>query len=286
MDTNKRPFYIWLVVILANVIVYLTIVMIIVRDGHSGASAFLFPVTDSTSRMLLGFSVLISIIPTRLSRLNLKWGNYLGYGLPILMLLYSVWHYNTCNGKFCNLLDIPIGTGALIFALFYTLGRNDKIAQSLLWIEWLILIGSMLLIGYHLNLNTESNAWNSATPVEIGKTCDSLPGGNTSILRQECWIRAMATYPNTEVCAWSKEKYSKIECLHLEEDRYRGNLIYGCEDEDTLVSYKKKDDPIEKARLFQCWDSKAKIYPMLDICGLSYDWNKDKCNTHFKSVSQ
>ncbi len=297
---SKKTFYIWLFAILANVGTYLTIVNESITNGHFGTDAFFSPIINSGNLTFLGISLFISIIPTLLSGLNFKWRNYIGYGIPIIIILYSVWHFYTCTGKFCNIVDIPIAIGGFIFAVFYALGVylrkwNGKIILSLLWIEIILLVGGFAFIIYHSQLNSESKAKISAlqeesqdvtTPIEIGKTCDSIPVKPYDSYNSDCWQRAMKLYPNTDVCSWSKEANSKNQCLFYQGLLYRENLEYGCEDKDSQTSYNKKDDPSENTRLLQCWADKAKIYPELNICQWTYEWNREKCTAYFKTTSQ
>ena len=300
MDTDKRPSYIWFFAILANFGTYLAIVRESIGNGSFGANTILSSVTNNESLALIGISLFISIIPTLLSGLDFKWRSHLGYGIPILVILYSVWHYYTCLGKFCNLIDIPIGFWGLIFALFYALGTylrkwNKKVVLSLLWIEVILLVGTIVFIGYQSHLNAVSSAKLSSlqeesqkatSPVEIGRTCDSIPDDPHNGFLDACWQRAMAMYPNIDVCSWSREANSKNKCLFYQGLRYSENREYGCEDKDSQTSYSKKDDSAENSRLLQCWSEKAKIYPELNICQWTYEWNRDRCTSFLKTISR
>ena len=186
-----------------------------------------------------------------------------------------------------------------IFIVFFTLGIylrkwSAKISIVLLTIEIIILIGTLIFAIYTSHVNAVSSSKLSAlqeeslkatTPEDFGRVCDSSPSGPSNPLRGECWQRAIALYPNTDVCAWSKDPSSKQQCIFYEGLHYRENLEYGCEDRDSLTSHKKKDDPIENARLLQCWTNKSKIYPELNICQYTYEWNQAKCNAFFKTTS-
>jgi len=300
MNQDKRKLYIWLFAILANVGTYIAIVIETINGGHFGVDAFIKSITTGESLALLGISLLISVVPIWLSGLNFRGRNYIGYGIPILVIIYSIWHYYTCNGKFCNLVDIPIIFSAIIFIVFFTLDIylrrwSVKISIVLLCIEMVLLLGGITFAIYTSHTNAVSNAQLSllqqeslkaTTPDEIGKTCDSFPDSPNNSLRGECWQRAMTLYPNTDVCSWSKEPSSKTQCIFYQGLRYRENLEYGCEEKDSLTSYKKKDDPTENSRLLQCWAERAKIYPELNLCQYTYEWNQGKCNAFFKTTSR
>jgi len=297
METDKRPLYIWLMVISANIAVGLKF---IINQISNRDYSVLEIITNSQFLTDMCILLAISIIPILISKSNLKFKNHLGYSIPLLVLAWSVFDYFTCHGKFCQFRGILFGGVALIFALFYAMGVylarwNTKIVISLLLIESVLVVGALGFLGYQLHLNAVSKdklsslqeeAQKATSPVEIGKTCDSIPDDPYNGFLDECWKRAMTMYPNVDVCSWSKETNSKNKCLFYEGLRYRENLQYGCEDNDSLTSYKKKDDPSESVRLIQCWTDKTKIYPELNICQWTYEWNRDKCTAFFKTISR
>ncbi len=300
MEIDKRPFYVWLIVILANVGTYLTIVIMEVYDsGVTVINTLFVPITSEFS-IIIGISLFVSIIPIWFSGSSLKWLNRLGYGIPVLLLLplpYFVYDYYTCTGKFCELgplvLGWAFGLSAIIFAIFYLIGVyfrkwNVKVTLSLVWIEAILLVGAILFLGYYLYFDLklaslQQESQETTTPNEIAKTCDSLPDHSR---RSTCWNKAIKLYQGVDVCALSKETNYKNDCLRTLGLIYRENREYGCEDQDPQTSGSKKDDPAENARLIQCWQDKAKIYPEFNICQWTYEWNRDKCTDFFKTISR
>ena len=293
---DRRPQYIWIFVILANIGAYLAIVRYEIGYGYYGIKPWISSVTEGRIADI-GLSLFISILPVLLSGLNFKWCAYLGYGMPLTIIIFSVYHFFNCSGKFCNVGDVPLIIVSVIFAVFFTLGLylrkwNTKIVVVLLWIEIILLIGFTMSNVYSSHLNAVSiiklnslqkEVQNGTDPVEIARICDSAPGGSSSRnpFKRECWRRVIALYPNVDVCAWSKEENSKETCL-----LYEGYLNeHICEGKDHQVSYLKKDDQAENERLAQCWRERVKIYPELNICQWTYEWNQQKCANSLKTIS-
>lgn len=297
-STDKRPFYLWLGVILANVGTYLIITtMEVYNSGTSFVIALFRPITTSYS-ILIGVSLFVSIIPIWLSGTKFKRRNYFGFGIPVLLLLpipYFIWHNFNCTGKFCNLLDIfmvyALGLMALIFVIFYLIGIyfrkwNIKVILSLICIEVIVLIGTSIFLGYYVHLNSSLELLKTSERTESTKStqlCDSFPASGPQI--GDCWMQVIKANPSVDVCSLSKKEYSRQSCLFYMGILYRDTN--GCEG-DSQLSYNKKDGPTETARLEQCWANKAKIYPGLNICSSlwTYEWNREKCSAFFKTLSQ
>jgi hypothetical protein len=294
MNTDKRPQYIWIFALLANVSMYLLLVIEAMDFEYSGLELFLVPITNYWNLAYMVLSVGVSIVPTLLSGFQTNWSRYLGYGVPIFVVLYSFWHGTTCEGKFCSLIDMPIGIAGIMFGIFYALGvslrrRNEKIILLLVMIESLLLLGGMIFIAYRYQANSEAEAGivslqEVETPADAAIICESIP--IDSERSSDCWVAAVRRFPDLDICAWSNEPDAKDECLFYQGIVYRENLEFGCEDEDSQLSYNKKDDPVEIARLLQCWSEKSKIYSELDICAWTYEWNDDRCYEFLGTVPQ
>lgn len=146
MEIDKRPFYIWMVVLLANIGTVFGIVF-------SSGPKYIF---ESWNLIILGISLFVSVIPVLISMSNSRLKNRFGYGIPFLLLLplpYFVYDYYTCTAKFCQIAPIIFGfsfsISAVIFALFYAIGIyakkwTVKFVLSLIWIEIILLVGSVL----------------------------------------------------------------------------------------------------------------------------------------------
>lgn len=297
-STDKRPFHLWLGVILANIGTYLTIMIMEVYDsGASFSNALLAPITTNFL-IIIALSLFVSLIPVWLSGTKFKRRNYFGFGIPIILLLpipYFIWHAYTCTGKFCNLFDMVavqiLVLLAVIFALIYLIGIffrkwNVKFSLSLVWLESILLIGAIIFLGYYVHLNSSLESLKTSGETESTKStqlCDSFPASGPQI--GDCWMQVIKANPSVDVCSLAEKEYSKQSCLFYMGILYRDTN--GCEG-DSQLSYNKKDDPIENARLEQCWADKAKIYPGLNICsGLwTLEWNREKCSAFFKTLSQ
>ena len=294
---DKRPFYIWLIVILANIGTYLTVVIMEVYDGGASVLNALFGVIPGYLP-ILGISVFVSVIPVWLSGSKLKWRNRFGFGIPILLLFpipYLVWHMNTCTGKFCGLGDMiliyVLGLSAILFAIFYAIGIffrkwNAKVALSLVCIESLLIIGAIISLGYFSHLDsslTSIETGNTTDLNSMAETCDSLPNSKIG----DCWMAVIKANPRVDVCSLAKQENSKHSCVFYMGILYR-DTNNNCEGTDYTSSYSKKDDPVEYARLTSCWADKAKIYPGLDICSSLWtlEWNREKCTAFFKTLPQ
>ena len=152
METDKRTFYVWIIVLLANVCVVFASV------GLFSSSGSLFE-SESDLVVLLVVFLSLSVVPVLISQSNNKWKNRLGYGLPVLLLLpaiFFIWDAYTCTGKFCGIESffsfILFGFSAIISAFFYTIGNNTKrwrvgIYLFFIFIELILL---MVSVGYFI----------------------------------------------------------------------------------------------------------------------------------------
>ncbi len=153
MEIDKRPFYIWAAVLLGNIGIIFAVVLMNISDF---SSLFLEPWFFIT----LGISLFVSIVPVLISKSNSRLKNRFGYGIPVLLLLpliYFVYDYYTCTGKFCQIAPLffgwAFGLSPIIFAIFYTIGifarkYSIKFILSVLWIEVILLVGSALYFGF------------------------------------------------------------------------------------------------------------------------------------------
>ena len=79
MDTDKRPFYIWMVVLLANIGVALPLIIMIGIKPQTADWMF--------HLSILGIFLIITIVPVLISKSNSRFKNVFGYGIPALLLL-------------------------------------------------------------------------------------------------------------------------------------------------------------------------------------------------------
>ncbi|MFM2330506.1 MAG: hypothetical protein RLZZ26_13 [Candidatus Parcubacteria bacterium] len=139
MKTDKTRVYVWLAVLVADII--------LLSIALSGG------ITFDIFQLIFVFSALfITAVPVRISESSSRFKNWFGYGIPIALLLpviYFVYDYYTCTGKFCQLGDMISGglfcIGAALFALFYTFGLyarrwREAFALSVLVVELVLLV--------------------------------------------------------------------------------------------------------------------------------------------------
>ena len=152
MEIDRRPAYVWLVVLFANLGTLLAIFLFNIVDRN--------PIFEIWNLVPLCISLVLTIVPVLISKTSSPIKNRFGYGIPAvssLPLLYFIYDYYTCTGKLCQLGPFILGWGLFIavsvFALFYAMGIyaakwNIKFVVSLLGIEVVLLIGSALYFGY------------------------------------------------------------------------------------------------------------------------------------------
>jgi hypothetical protein len=117
-------------------------------------------------------------------------------------------------------------------------------------------------------------------PIKAVEICDSIPYSPYNSQQSECWEKAIALYPNVDMCSLSQQRDSQSSCIWLISLQY----AYICEGKDHEASFNKKDDPDENQRLSDCWIEKTKIYPQINVCYEVYQWNKEKCMAARDSV--
>ena len=146
--SDNRPKFIWLCVVLADILVILYIFAI---EGSFGG-------LSSLAYILFAVMLYATILPVYISKTNNKHKNLFGYGIPLASLVpipYFIWHSTICTGKLCGLGDLllawTLGISGVVFALFYTLGKflakwNVKIVLTFLAIQTLIIFILLLRI--------------------------------------------------------------------------------------------------------------------------------------------
>lgn len=294
---DKRPFYLWLGVFLINIGTYLVSIVVETYDGDDHVSDALTLIIPGYA-WVFGISLLVSILPTWLSGTTLRWRNWLGFGIPVLLLPpvpYLAWHMYTCTGKMCNLYDdvliLVFGISAIAFTIFYLIGIffrkwNPKFALSLVCLESFLVMGLIAILVCFSFLDSTFNSLAAGKGMEVNRGvqfCESIP----SIVSRgnRCWFEIVKANPYVDVCSLVKNENSKWLCTIYRENVYR--TTDNCEDENPQVSWVKRYDQADNTKLEQCWVTKSKKYPGLDICRAStYNWNKEKCTSFFKTLPQ
>lgn len=302
MNTDKRSFYVWMIVVLANVSVYLSAAISVIRDGNSIIDGLLSPITQHF--LIAIVCIFISVVPAWLSGSNLKFRNRLGYiGVPILLLLpvpYLVWMANHCTGKFCGLGYMAgiygLGLAAIISILFYLMGTyfrrwNKNVSLFFVWTGSVFVICAITFLFYSAYSNNSLTALKNGETMNLTKTaelCNSFRDRSYgSGQRAECWTTAIKANPGVDVCSLANSEDSKNMCLAsmgfiYTENSCSSGLVYG--------NYLNSDDPNLYGKLTKCWQDASKIYPGLDICADPwtydmYDATK-KCRAALSSIPQ
>jgi hypothetical protein len=158
MEIDKRPFYIWLAVIVENIALALAIVF---AAGLENLSDLL---EEPVFYVAMCISIVISAVPVIISQSNSRFKNHFGYGIPLLLLLplpLLMNDYSTCNDIFCGLgpflVGIALALSASIFAIFYAISVyarkwNIKFIIYLVGIE-IVLFGAIIAISYFASYN-------------------------------------------------------------------------------------------------------------------------------------
>lgn len=295
---DKRPLYLWVGVLLVNIGAYLVCVVMEVVDGGYHVFESLVKVVPSYLPVF-GISIFVSTVPTWLSGSTLKYRNWIGFVIPILLLApvpYLVWYMNTCTGKMCGIgayvLTLILGISAVVFTSFYLIGIflrkwSQKVAFCLVYFESFLIGVLISTLVYAAFLDSTLASLEAGKKMELSRgvhLCESIPGLASS-RKSSCWFEIAKTNPYVDVCSLTRNEDSKWSCTIDREDVYR--TIDRCENKDSHISYEKKDDSAENARLIECWGNMAKKYPGLDICRAStYEWNKEKCALVFKTLTQ
>lgn len=169
MDTyvDKRPFYIWILVLLTNIEVFVVIALIHFAESVAPLYSFSGEFLSSLRSYPLFFllpSLLITAGPVLIARSSNKWKNYFGYGIPTLLFLLTflviVYTFFLCSGKFCGLaliiLGVPLLLAALISTFFYIVGIygtrwNVRFIVFLIRIEMALPIIYLIYVLYNIN---------------------------------------------------------------------------------------------------------------------------------------
>lgn len=220
---DKRNVYIWIVVLLANISVVLAIGLFSVYEGRH--------FFNLTTFIALGIFLFSSIVPILISTgyNSNKLKNYYGYGIPALILLpipYFIYDYYTCYSTFCEIIPIIsifcLVLLAIIFALFYTLGRytkklNARFTLFLILIEIIFLI--LLPLIYYFGLfckwpysrlnNSEKCYQRVAELLNRPSLCEKI---TYKLDKDDCYSGLALDKNNSEYCLKIKNEDKKNEC--------------------------------------------------------------------------
>jgi hypothetical protein len=172
MARDIRTYYIWILLFYFNIFVFLGCFLTnpsqnISRGAYdsygnlcSDKICYLKYIFFDGSNILtyipLFVSIILSIIAVLLAKLTFKWKNYIGYGLPIIVLLLAAVYYYSgtrpCSGMLCGLNDMLmalfLGMPAFVFLIFFIISTyfrkwNSKIVLILFLILSFIILYSI-----------------------------------------------------------------------------------------------------------------------------------------------
>lgn len=233
MEKDKKLSILWLSVILFNILVYLLVVGLDVYYGGTRVLDVLFSPWSFESEYLivLGVSIITTVIAVCNSRWNSKWKNIFGYGIPVLLLIFisymGISDY-TCNPPSCQLpfpghlwplgfifAIVPIVYGSFYIVGVYFSGGFTRFIRSLILIESLLITGTIIFLAYFMSLDSSLSYLRGAKNVELSeiiKICDKFPDRDR---RSFCFFEANRIYPlmDTNTCSsLSMLERSRIAC--------------------------------------------------------------------------
>jgi len=156
MKTDKRTFYLWAVVLLANTLVALEIMLSNISRFNISRDNSLLAGYDF---IILGVFLFITVVPVLIAGLKSRFKNYFGYYIPAVLFLSASWfllHY-PCRPIFdffvCGaepILAFSLIISSAVFVLFYSIGiyarvLNVKFSLALIFVMLIIFLASSLL---------------------------------------------------------------------------------------------------------------------------------------------
>jgi len=129
MNKPSKTFYIWLAVVLLNIVT----ATFIVSNQIQRSGPLLSNLFQSEYFIALGASIFVSAVPVIIARSNSNLKNHILRGLAVLFLLsilYLIYNFFTCTGEYCQvggIILIPIFMlMAGVFYIFYIAGVRSK----------------------------------------------------------------------------------------------------------------------------------------------------------------
>jgi hypothetical protein len=160
LTIDKRSVYLWIAVILANLVLILTFLVAGFSDPSGFRVSFVFG--EAWFLALLGTFFFLSTIPVVISSSSGRFKNIFGYGIPVLFLLllvYWVYDYFTCGGQWCQIGSVMFGVvsglAAFVSFFFYTLALlarkySLKFILSVIYIEAFFFLFSVVYLGFRI----------------------------------------------------------------------------------------------------------------------------------------
>lgn len=274
MKIDKRLIYIW--VVLANIGIYL-ILLILMVSGNGYPYPVTNLITESLTSEVVIISIIVSVIATWLSFSSLKLRNWIGFGVPFILLLASVylwWSIRDCHESFCGLAEAMLSYYFVVIALstllFYAVGsfmRRLPInkVQSFMRLVYslfgIILVSALVIVGNYAYVDAKISGSMQMTPSDRIKFCDSsFVNGRFSGRAGECWYETIISNAGVDVC--SLATVGKESCLWV---LYGTNMEACINSPGDFRSFsERKDDLKEYERIKDCWNDNIRKYPGLN----------------------
>ncbi len=232
---------------------------------------------------VIGFSFLISLVPVVFSKLHLKW---LGWGVPVVSVVYGFINASTCSGWFCGIMPMIIIASSFVFLAFYLLGVylakwNPKVVVSLLVLQTITILFGVGFFIYLITINSSFEKKilnnNNGDVANAFQICESAPAlGRKASCVDETWAKVINQNPNKDVCSWS-DKY-KQNCIDQMADVYLSKDK--CEDfgnsYDKETGYSNREENYSSMKT--CWIEMSQKYPSINICDATYGYQSKDAN--------
>lgn len=259
MENDKRSIYVWIIALLAIIAAFLGYFAYNLQTSGQTVVSYFNLITVSPSfplNILEVFFLLSLVLPFVLAFIansNFQKKNLLGFGIPILIILYATIHFFTCSGKWCNIIDIPIGLSGLVFALLFglyilVLRSSTKFSLSVIGIQVVIIFCSIavILINYNSDIKLTKDLGDKLVDDQTAvSVCENIKDYKEAVT---CWHQLVQIrQPKTNVCYFATvDNYSTCYfegIMNTYRDYYNGknseNLVGVCTDiaTQTMAKY-------------------------------------------------
>lgn len=314
---DRRPEYVWLAVILANIVGFLVVVSISISEVYYSSGVGYY----GDFVVIFVFILFFSVVPVLISSDRFKWQKILMFRIiPVLLVLvssYALYHYFTCTGKFCNLLDMLVlmfvGGGAVIFyAVYYIVGKyfkkwNPIISRSFIYLELVLVVVASLTTCYVIYFNQSISHFKPGNKAEIKKmrsVCENSIGYRT----YECWDLLIRSNRDEEICTLVNSKVSQGQCFETERSVYDQEFkssMGACGSELKLSLDQNQqfpndfkwtfDNPLDLVTTENCWEDVYKKYShklyldnmgFKNVCSYAYNLIEEECVNYFTNDSK
>jgi len=208
MEIDKRPVHVWIVAALLSITAVAGTLLNLFSNSRKSFSETFGSLTGDLGwpMIIVGLYLFLSFIPALIANSKLQKRIWLGFGIPVLVIIPSAIHSFTCSGKFCNFIDIPIIFSSLVFALLYGFYRlilrwNVKFSRSIVCIEVLAIcfsIVSIFMLYYSDTKMEKTFAGGTVGDQSAVSICENIKEYDKSV---NCWSQLVKIrQPVTNIC--------------------------------------------------------------------------------------